>query len=99
MTTRYGAYDGYDVMYDKNGALVDPAAQQALIDYLKSNAAAGITDLAVMSHGWNNNTDEAKDLYRGFFIAMGTALADPHLGWPASRKFAVMAIFWPSKKF
>jgi hypothetical protein len=57
-----------------------------------------ITDLLVLSHGWNNDMDEARDLYcdllgllEGQFEAGPTDLD--------GRKIGVLAVLWPSKKF
>lgn len=53
-------------------------------------AAGGITDLFVLSHGWNNGVDSARDLYQAMF----TLLAD-QLGAHKSSSAAV-GILWPS---
>jgi len=58
------------------------------------NGLGGATDLFVVSHGWNNNTQEAQELYDEL---LGNI--KPRLGALAGRKFAVIGIFWPSKKF
>lgn len=56
-------------------------------------AAGGITNLFVMSHGWNNGVDSARDLYKSMF----TLLAD-QLGAHKSSSAAV-GIIWPSLLF
>ena len=53
-------------------------------------AAGGITDLFVLSHGWNNGVDSARDLYQAMF----TLLAD-QLGAHKSSSAAV-GVIWPS---
>ncbi len=53
-------------------------------------AAGGITDLFVLSHGWNNGVASARDLYHGMF----SLLAD-QLGEHRSSSAAV-GIIWPS---
>jgi hypothetical protein len=60
------------------------------------DVVAGVTDLFVMSHGWNNDADEARALYRRFFESF-VAVASPN-DLPG-RSFAVAGIIWPSKKF
>jgi hypothetical protein len=80
---------------NKGGLAVDAAAQQKAADAF---AQAGITDLFVISHGWNNNMEEARALYKDFFTGVRALLdrnAVPGLG---ERKFGVMGILWPSKK-
>jgi hypothetical protein len=56
---------------------------------------AGTTDLFVISHGWNNNDAEATALYTELFTNFA-AVRPTSLD---SRRFAVVGVFWPSKKF
>ncbi len=56
-------------------------------------ANGGITDLFVLSHGWNNGVDSARDLYQAMF----TLLAD-QLGTHLSSSAAV-GVIWPSLLF
>src|SRR5262249_55446304 len=55
------------------------------------------SDIFVMSHGWNNNMDEAKDLYSRLAgqIAQQVQASLSLQG----RTFAVCGVLWPSKKF
>lgn len=43
----------------------------------------------VISHGWNNDPAEARELYRRFFDSFGNAAAS----------LAIVGVIWPSKKF
>ena len=61
--------------------------------------AAGLTDLFVLSHGWNNDMADARALYSGLCAELRT-------GWPAhgsarcpGARSRVLGVFWPSKKF
>ena len=56
-----------EAQFDKNGTLQSPVA-----------LPAGVTDLFVMSHGWNNSVDEARKLYRGLFTNF-VAVARPRM--------------------
>lgn len=60
------------------------------------NLPAGVTDLFVMSHGWNNDADGARQLYRQFFENF-VAVAQPN-DLPG-RSFAIVGVIWPSKDF
>src|SRR5215510_920473 len=60
------------------------------------NLPADITDVFVMSHGWNNNADDARTLYREFFENF-VAVAQPND--LSGRSFAIVGVIWPSKKF
>jgi hypothetical protein len=50
-----------------------------------------ITDVIVISHGWNSNPDEARDLYRRLFENFAAEGPLDHL--------AVIGVLWPSKRF
>jgi hypothetical protein len=56
-------------------------------------SGGGITDLFVLSHGWNSGVDSARDLYHAMF----SLLAD-HLGTHRSTS-AAAGIIWPSLLF
>src|ERR1043166_2582965 len=56
---------------------------------------AGVTDLLVMSHGWNNSAADARTLYRDFFQNF-SAVAQP-ADMPG-RSCAIVGVIWPSKK-
>jgi hypothetical protein len=96
MTTSYGTYTAFDLMYDATGHLVDPSSQSALLEWL-SKDGKDTTDLVLISHGWNNDISEARQLYANFFSA--TAQVQKSQNVATNRKFAVGAVFWPSKKF
>ncbi|MDN5752059.1 MAG: hypothetical protein L0H15_02105, partial [Nitrosospira sp.] len=72
--------------FDKNG--VGTGAQ--------INVPAGVTDLFVISHGWNNNKLRAEEVYRKFFENF-VAVAPP--GDLPGRNFAIVGIIWPSKEY
>src|SRR6266571_5715956 len=74
-----------EAQFDKNGVL------QNQVDL-----PAGVTDLLVMSHGWNNNADDARALYRRLFENF-VAVAQP--GDLPGRTFAIVGVIWPSKAF
>jgi hypothetical protein len=74
-----------EAQFDKNGS---PQNTVAL--------PAGVTDLFVMSHGWNNDADTARNLYRAFFTNF-VAVGRP--GDLPGRSFAIVGVIWPSKEF
>jgi hypothetical protein len=97
MTTNYGTYPAFDLMYDTTGNLVNPSSQKDVTDWLVSNDGNKTTDLVFISHGWNNDISEARQLYSDFFAAL--ALVQKSQKVALNRKFAIAAIFWPSKRF
>src|SRR6185436_174110 len=84
----------FDVEFDKDGKPFDAKQVDAVLD-----AVSGLTDLFVISHGWNNNIAEARSLYDNLFSSVekvqGLELVDGLDG----RTFGQLRVFWPSKKF
>jgi hypothetical protein len=76
-----------EAQFNKDGSLANPD---------QVNLPPGVTDLFVMSHGWNNNDADARELYRKFFENF-VAVAQPN-DLPG-RSFAIVGVIWPSKKF
>ncbi len=56
-------------------------------------SAGGITDLFVLSHGWNSGLDSARDLYRAMFGLLAEQLG-VHLSTSAG-----VGVIWPSLLF
>jgi hypothetical protein len=83
--------------FTKDG-LPDAAQKRALLDAARGDLA-GVTDLFVMSHGWNNDMGEARALYQLLLTNMRRRLDGGHPAGAGGRRFAVVGIYWPSKKF
>jgi hypothetical protein len=81
----------------KNGQVFSAPQKGAIENAVRDAGASKPTDLFVISHGWNNDSVEAQELYDELFANLATLMT----GHPtlANRKFAVVGIFWPSKKF
>ena len=86
----------YEVEFTKDGKIFDQHQAGQILDAV---AAGTITDLFVVSHGWNNDMAEARSLYRELFARVRTALGSGTPAGLAGRQFAVLGIFWPSKRF
>jgi hypothetical protein len=56
---------------------------------------ADTTDVIVLSHGWNNTEEQAEQLYNELFTNFA-AIAPDQL---QKKKFAIVGVIWPSKKF
>jgi hypothetical protein len=74
-----------EATFDKKGTLAAPVT-----------LPAGVTDLFVISHGWNNSAARARELYRALFENF-VAVAQPN-DLPG-RSFAIVGVIWPSKEF
>ena len=86
----------FEVQFNKSAQISNPNEVQKLIEYLNNQS---VSDLLVMSHGWNSDIADARGLYNRFFKAMRQVLDANQVSGVAERQFAIMAIFWPSKKF
>ena len=84
----------YEVQFDKDGNVFQPQQEADAIHFLSTAPGNQTTDVVVLSHGWNDDMDEARALYRKFLANLEALL-------PASRAARVIAIgvLWPSKKF
>jgi hypothetical protein len=80
---------------DKAGAVIDSAERARAVGTFGQGA---VTDLLVLSHGWNNDMAEARELYDRLLAALRACLVagKPSLG---ARRLGVLGVLWPSKKF
>jgi hypothetical protein len=89
-------FPNFEIEFTKDGAVHDPNATRQVLDFL---AQGTVTDLFIISHGWNNDIAEARDLYRRFFVAVRAIVDGNFVAGINARKFTVLGILWPSKKF
>jgi len=82
-----------ELEFAKDGSVVHPEQAAAV-----AGLAASVTDLIVMSHGWNNNIDEARDLYRALTASMNTVLPSAPIAL-GGRSIGILGVLWPSKRF
>ncbi|HVX41862.1 MAG TPA: hypothetical protein VHB25_20040 [Gemmatimonadaceae bacterium] len=99
MPTTMGPYTYYPVEFTKDGDIYKPPQLDAVLAAVAP--AAGLTDLFVISHGWNNDIADAEDLYTRIFTQVNDVLAgqSPACANVRARRAAVVGILWPSKKF
>ena len=84
--------DIMELEFNKDGAFVDRAQLDAFLQ-----RARGATDVIVMSHGWNNDMAEARNLYAALAARLAAQL--PNVPAVADRTFVLAGVLWPSKKF
>jgi hypothetical protein len=87
----------YPLEITKEGRVFSAKQKSLIEDAVRQTGTAKLTDLFVVSHGWNNDMAEARELYNALFSNVA-ALISGHAP-AANRKFAIMGVFWPSKKF
>ena len=101
---QYGPFPGVEVQFDLNGNPVDDNNHSLSVDAAAQPAldgigAAGATDLIVISHGWNNDKKQARELYDGFFKTLKDLVDKNQVTIPADKKFFVIGVLWPSARF
>jgi hypothetical protein len=83
-----------EVEFDKAGRIFDPRQLESALEHVRT-----CTDAIVISHGWNNDRADATDLYDRFFEKVADLIAEGHVPELSQRRFAVIRILWPSKRF
>jgi len=86
-------YPYFELQLDAKGQPTDPTQLQALIDGLTNG---NVTDVWVISHGWNNDEVDAHLLYQTLFTNVKAQEQNVNV---AGRTFAVAGVIWPSKRF
>lgn len=81
----------YVLPFDKAGVLQAPATA----DHLRAAVAGGLTDVIVISHGWNTDWTDALGFYRRF-VGVLDRLATTHGGPRPGMRTAVVGVSWPS---
>lgn len=89
-------FQNFEIEFDKDGNLFQPERLAQAIDALKTDK---FTDVFVFSHGWNNDIADARHLYENYFGQVAGVLHSGKVQGLDNRKFAVITLFWPSKKF
>jgi len=81
-----------EVEFNKDGSIHKPK----ISDVIELIEKKKLTDLFVISHGWNNDIKEARDLYASLMDLLATELQSSSF---QSRSFGILGVLWPSKKF
>ncbi len=84
----------WEMAFDQTGQLTSPATFDQLVAEVPQQA---LTDLFLMSHGWNNTPQAARDLYARYFGQI-RALIDAGQGAKAA-SIGVVGIIWPSMRW
>ena len=86
-------YDYHPLQFAKDGSLVDRDQVRDL-----RQLADGATDVLVVSHGWNNDMEEAQELYERIAASLDAVRGRPDAGG-SDRSVAICGVLWPSKRF
>jgi hypothetical protein len=61
-------------------------------------ADPGVTDLLVLTHGWNDDVAGARDLFAQLARSLRGVVDDGH-GLPSGRVLGILGVIWPSRQF
>jgi len=90
-------FPNFPIRFDRNARVIAPG-DGPLRAFLKDPASKP-SDLIVISHGWNNDVAEAENLYSELLGNAAALIGQGELPGLAGRRFAVLAVLWPSKRF
>ena len=95
---------GFDfrvLAFDRAGAPVERAQIDAVRALGAPERMDGVTDLLIVSHGWNNDDAEALTLYTKLAESLAAVLADNQaIGSAMSGlRLGLVGVLWPSKRF
>jgi hypothetical protein len=85
-----------ELEFDKQAQPVDRTDFDALLTDVRSGEPA---DVLVFVHGWNNDMDEARAWYGELAGHVRTVLGRRPPGGLGARRFVILGVLWPSKKF
>jgi hypothetical protein len=91
MPATIAGFPFWQFSYDRSGSPVETASDMQFRQELRN---AGITDLFVFSHGWNNDQQTASILYTGFFGEMQKLISLSNI--LAGKRIGTAGVFWPS---
>jgi hypothetical protein len=93
-----GPFKYFPLAFTKDGTIVDESQFAAVVTAVSDSP---VSDLIVISHGWNNDIPEAEALYTSIFNQVATVLPlkNPACDAVRARNVVVVGILWPSKKF
>ena len=83
-----------EIQFDKDANVVGSADA-----VLNLAANEPVSDLIIMSHGWNNDIADARDLYTKLAAALRSVVDDCAVSTLDGRGIGLAGVFWPSKKF
>lgn len=86
----------FEIQFTKAGTVYLASEVESLSEYLQQQQP---TDLFVISHGWLTDIQGAKHLYANFFEQIRNIINAGKVSNIGQRRFAVVGVLWPSKKF
>jgi hypothetical protein len=95
MAANLAGFPFWTLRFDATGKPAD----NSTTTFLQDIPSAGITDLLIFSHGWNNDEATALALYTRFFGEMRKLLDDPTVTTRRDAVIGVAGVVWPAILF
>ncbi|OZC01455.1 alpha/beta fold hydrolase [Rubricoccus marinus] len=80
---------------DRDAQLLKPEEEAAFLSHLNESH---VQNLLVLSHGWNNDLEEARTLYSELLANLRATL-EAEDTYALGGSTAVLGVYWPSKRF
>ena len=84
-----------EIQYTKEGKVFNKDDEESIFKKINEYAP---DDILILSHGWNNDMEEARKLYEGLLSLIEKRKSNGQYSI-AKRKILVILVLWPSKKF
>src|SRR5262245_38001614 len=84
----------FEVQFDKEGNVFQSQQEADIVRFLTTAPGDQTAEVIVLSHGWNNDMDEARTLYRNLLGNL-----EPLLPAAKAARIIAIGVLWPSKKF
>lgn len=94
MVGQVAGFPYWEMAFDESGQPANPTETGQLLAELPGQA---LTDLFIMSHGWNNDTQAARNLYAHFFGQI-RALIDGGQA-PNTAAIGIVGVLWPAMRW
>lgn len=96
MAEQMAGFPYWQVAYNEQGQSADASAEAALLAELPGQA---LTDLFVISHGWNNDQNMARALYAAYLGQMQALLGNGAIAKRRTPKAGAVGVIWPSMRW
>lgn len=96
MAEQLQGFPFWELRFDEQGHPADSASIDAFVD---EAASGGITDLWVISHGWNSSPEVSRDLYSRFLAEVRSLLDNRRAALAPDVSVGVAGVIWPSMRW
>ncbi len=96
MAEEMAGFPFWELRFDETGRLVNAGEVDAFMVDLPTQQ---LTDLFIISHGWNNDREFARGMYGRFLGQMRSVLRSPPMAASEQARIGVAGVVWPSMRW